>query len=268
MRFRITLLLWFLTDVLFFVGSYALAYFMRVGWILSTAFPFAPFIEVAAVVAPLWLIVLASTRIFTLSRTQHSLRNALSLVFANVVGLALFALTYYFLFDLFFSRLLLVEAFLLSVIILWIWHIVFEWCARRTLWRNPQSFPTLIVGVTRESKALIALLRESKNPLKPVAILDAHGAKEKEIEGVPVLGKLDKLEETIATFRISHLIQCSNLEHSINLLSACRSRGITYLLLPSVLGIVERDERIESIEGHAVVMVNPSKSRWVSFFAP
>lgn len=268
MRFRITLLLWFLTDVLFFVGSYALAYFMRVGWILSTVFPFAPFITVAAIVSPLWLFALASTRVFTLSRPQRTVGNARSIVFANIVGLALFTLTYYFLFDLFFSRLLLVEAFLLSVVILWVWHLIFEWIARRILWRNPPSFPTLIVGVTRESKTLVTLLLKSRNPLKPVAILEAHGAKEHEIDGVPVLGKLDKLEETLATFHVSHLIQCSNLEHSINLLSACRSRGITYLLLPSVLGIVERDERIESLEGHTVVMVNPKKRFGSSFFSP
>jgi hypothetical protein len=49
------------------------------------------------------------------------------------------------------------------------------------------------------------------------------------------------------------------LEQSLNLLSACRRRGITYILLPSVLGIVERDERIESLEGYAVTMVQPGK---------
>ena len=38
----------------------------------------------------------------------------------------------------------------------------------------------------------------------------------------------------------SNLIQCSDLEQSINLLSACRNKSITYLLLPSVVGIVER----------------------------
>jgi hypothetical protein len=44
------------------------------------------------------------------------------------------------------------------------------------------------------------------------------------------------------------------------LLSACRRRCITYILLPSVLGIIERDERIESLDGFAVTIVRPKKA--------
>ncbi len=67
-------------------------------------------------------------------------------------------------------------------------------------------------------------------------------------------------------FKITHVIQCSDLEQSINLLSACRARGLTYMLLPSVLGIVERDERVESLEGKAVTVVGPESGWWNWFF--
>jgi FlaA1/EpsC-like NDP-sugar epimerase len=261
-RFRLTLLLWLLSDLALFVGSYALAYFLRIGWIFSSVFPFGPYIAVAVIVAPLWLLTLISTRTFTLTRPQASTENAIGLVSACVVGVALFALTYFFLFDLFFSRLLLIIAFALSILLTALWHLIFERIARGILWKNPPAFPTLIVGVTRESMRLIELLAKTKNPLCPVAILDAQGTKEKEIHGIPVLGKLDKLEETLVGLRITHLIQCSDLEQSLNLLSACRTRKITYLLFPSVLGIVGRDERIESLEGRAVVMVRPEKGRY------
>ena len=117
--------------------------------------------------------------------------------------------------------------------------------ADRTQSPAPQSpaFPTLLVGVTRESRALLKTMRERRSALKPVAILDGRGVKDMEIEGVPVLGKLNKLEETLEKKKITHLIQGSDLEQSINLLSACRNRGITYIVLPSVFGIVERDDR-------------------------
>ena len=73
------------------------------------------------------------------------------------------------------------------------------------------------------------------------------------------MGKLNKLEDVLNEKRITHLIQCSDLEQSLNLLGACRQKGIHYILLPSVLGIVERDERVESLEGHPVTMVSPKK---------
>lgn len=258
--------LWLATDAAVYMLSYALAYFLRVGWVFSSDFPFGRFLVAAALSAPLWLAVLLTTRAFGLTRTQWSPRNAAYITYANVVGTAFFALTYYFLFGAFFSRLLLIQALVIATILVWQWHILWERFLRKALTADPLQFPTLVVGVTRESKQLIALLKRRRNPLQPVAILDGGGAREKEVEGVPVIGKLNKLDETLDRFRITHLIQCSELEQSLNLLSACRARGITYVLLPSVLGIIERDERVESLEGKAVTIVSPDRGAWEWFF--
>lgn len=259
MRSRLIRIFWLLSDALLFIGSYVLAYFIRVGWIFSSDFPFLRYLSVVTVVSPLFLGVLATTGTFRWSQSQREPRQFLSLLYAVVMGSALFALGYYFAYGYFFSRLLLIYALLLSAVILEAWHIVLEAVARRLLGRNPPSFPTLIIGVTRESRLLIQKLQSRRNPLKPVAVLDGRGTSEKSIDGVPVLGKLDKLESTLREKHITHLIQCSDLEQSLNLLSACRANGITYILLPSVLGIVERDERVESLEGAAVMVVRPRK---------
>ncbi len=259
MRPRLLTVLWLISDYLLFLIAYSLAYFFRVGLILSTDFPFDRHMMAAALTGLAWLCVMATSRTYIFTQSQASARNAASILYAATVGTALFALTYYFLFGVFFSRALLLIAFGLNAVITFLWHAIYERIARSLLTRNPPSFPTLIVGVTRESVTLIAELNQRKNPLKPVGILDAAGAKEKEIHGVPVLGRLNKLEDALDKLKVTHLIQCSDLEQSINLLSACRNRGITYLLLPSVLGIVERDERIETIEGHGVVAVRPNQ---------
>ncbi|MDP7247489.1 MAG: hypothetical protein QF741_02595 [Candidatus Peribacteraceae bacterium] len=255
MRPRILLITWLITDLALFTASYLLAYFIRVGPILSTDFPFDRFLTVAIAVAPIWLLVLATTRTFYMTRNQMTIRNVAYISYAALVGVALFSLAYYFRFQLFFSRLLLVYAFVFSMMLTLLWHIIFQQIQRAILTKNPPAFPTLIVGVTRESKELVNTLIRKKNPLKPVAILDGRGAKESEVSGVQVLGKLNKLEEVLEQKKITHLIQCSDLEQSLNLLSACRNKNITYLMLPSVLGIVERDEKVESLEGMAVIMV-------------
>lgn len=266
MRRTVLLIIWLLTDLVFFVGSYALAYFARVGWILSSDFPFDLFIQTAALVSPLWLAVMLQLGIFRLMRRQLDARNVAHIAFACIVGSSLFTLAYYFLYTDFFSRLLLIYAFLLHTGITIAWHAIFERIMRRTLRAGRPVYPTLIVGATREAAALLKVMRTNASPLVPVAILDGKGAKDAEIEGVPVEGKLNKLEESIAKHGITHLIQCSDLEQSINLLSACRSHGIAYMLLPSVLGIVERDERIETIEGRPVTVVRPPETLWTWFF--
>ena len=264
MRYNILIAAWLVTDLLIFIGSYVAAYFLRVGPILSTDFPFSDFIDTVLFIAPLWLIVLMTTRTFSLTRRQRTPRNIAYITYACVVGTALFTLGYYFHYSAFFSRLLLVYAMGISAGATLVWHLIFEQILRRVLRKDPPVFPTLIVGVTRESKQLVELLNSGKSPLKPVAILDGRGAKDTDIDGVPIRGKLNKLEEVLSE-GITHLIQCSDLEQSLNLLSACRQNGITYMLLPSVLGIVERDERVESLEGQPVTMVTP-KRRWWSWF--
>lgn len=269
MRPRILLLLWLGSDLLLFTLLFALAYFLRVGWIFSTNFPFLPFLTTVLVIAPVWLLVLATTRTFALTRNQRTLRNAAYVTYASLVGVALFTLSFYFRFKDSFqgvSRLLLLEIFVLTTVGVWAWHLVFDRVRRWILRRSPPSFPTLIIGHTRESSSLIAQLNRHHNPLTPVAVLDGQGSKEKEVHGVPVLGKLDRLEEVLAEKRITHLIQCSNLEQSLNLLSACRRRGVTYMLLPSVLGIVERDDYVDTLEGHPVTAVSPKRRHWGKWF--
>lgn len=266
MRRAALLILWLLTDIAIFVGAYVLAYFLRVGFIVSTDFPLNLFLRTVFLVAPVTVAVMAMLGIFRLMRKQGSPRNIAHIVFACILGNAFFALTYYFLYVDFFSRLLLIYAFILSAGFLIVWHIGFEQVMRKFLRLGRPLYPTLIVGMTREAVKLIETLNDERSPLTPVAILDAKGTKETHVNGVPVEGKLNKLEETITKYRITHLIQCSDLEQSINLLSACNNRGITYILLPSVLGMVNNNESIESIEGMQVAMARPQAKWWHWFF--
>jgi len=246
MRRLLLLTLWLVTDLALFIAAYVAAYFLRVGLIVSTDFPLDLYVQTVVLVAPLWLLVLAQLGVFRLTRIQSDRRNLSYLLFACIMGSALFTLAYYFLHDRFFSRLLLVEAGALNLGLIIVWHLAFDTWQRRLLRRDPPSYPVLIVGLTREAEALIALLEERQSPLKPVAVLDALGTSKTEVHGVPVLGKLNKLEAVIKEKRPTHLIQCNHLEHTINLMSVCRQHGMTYLLLPSVLGaVVGSSERIE-----------------------
>jgi FlaA1/EpsC-like NDP-sugar epimerase len=266
MRRALLLTAWLLTDLLVFVACYVAAYFLRVGFIFSTDFPFGNFLGAVLLVAPFWLAMLIGTRTFALLRSQRSPRTFAYILFAGVGGAALFCLTYYFLFGAFFSRALLALALVLSVACAWLWHLAFGFAARKLMRGTKPVYPTLVVGATREAAQLIKALQEKENPLQPVAVLDGKGTKEASIHGVPVLGKLNKLEDTLEKHGITHLIQCSDLEQSLNLLSACRRRGISYVLLPSVLGIVERDEKVEVLEGRQVTVVRPRAPLWQWFF--
>jgi FlaA1/EpsC-like NDP-sugar epimerase len=257
MRRAILLICWLVTDMALFIAAYALAYFLRVGFILSTDFPIGPYLQTVIIITPLWVAVMLQLGIFRLTRVQSEKRNIAHILFSAVLGLALFSLAYYFLHDKFFSRLLLIYAGILSFIFTTIWHLAFDQWQRQMLRRMPPAYPLLVIGTNREAERFIKLLEERRSPFRPVAVLDSQGSPLKELAGVPVLGKLNKLEEVIKSKKPTHLIQCASLEHTINLMSVCRQHGMTYLLLPSVLGAVVGSS--ERIEGRPVILV---KDRW------
>lgn len=264
MRYRLLLLTWFISDLILFLACYGAAYFWRVGFILSTDHPFDKHMIVALLIAPFWLSLLTVTRIFALTRKQLSVRSFAYIAYAAATAVALFALGYYFIYGSFFSRLLLIYAFLLTAVLTWTWHILFEKIKGRVLRACPPVFPTLIIGITRESTRLIKQMNKNRHPLKPVAVLDARGSKEKEIAGVPVRGKLNKFEEVLNE-GITHVIQCSNLEQTVNILQICQQKGVTYGLLPSLLGTLRVDENI-FIEDKPVSLVRPAQNPLNWFF--
>lgn len=251
MRRTFLLLCWLATDIALFIAAYAIAYFLRVGFIVSTDFPLDKYMQTTLIVAPFWIGTMLELGIFRLTRIQGSRKNLTHILFSCILASALFTLTYYFLHNNFFSRLLLVYAGLISLGFAVVWHLAFDSWQRKVLRKNPAAYPVLIVGLNREAERLIDLLEDKQSPFKPVAILDGQGTSKAEVRGVPVLGKLNKLEEVIKTLKPSHLIQCSNLEHTINLMSVCRQHKMTYLLLPSVLGAVEGYG--EQIEGKSFI---------------
>ena len=81
MRRTVLLTLWLLTDAVLLVGAYAAAYFLRVGFIVSTDFPLNLYLQTVIIITPVWLLVLAELGVFRLIRVQTELRNIFYILF-------------------------------------------------------------------------------------------------------------------------------------------------------------------------------------------
>ncbi len=256
MRRPLLIALFLLGDAVAYVGAYCLAYFLKVGWIFSSDLRFPVFLTVVLITVPFFLVAMVTMRNYALSRIQDSPRNVLYIAYACLLGMAAFTLAFYFLKQSLFSRLLLLMGGVFSAVVVALWHVVFDRIQRRVLRRDPPTYPLLVIGTNRDAERLIDRLQRSRSPWKPVGVLDGRGTGVKDVAGVPVVGKLDKLEATIRHHGITHLLQCDQLEHSINFLSVCRQHGITYMLLPFVLGVIEDRVPTEALEGQQVITVS------------
>lgn len=101
--------------------------------------------------------------------------------------------------------------------------------------RQPPSV-ALIIGAGHAAAMLIRRLHKDTDTFSIVGILDGNGSPQKEIEGVPVLGKLNKLTEALWDYRVTDVIQCGNMEQSCNIQAICHQFSVRYLLHPAAVG--------------------------------
>ena len=222
-------------DYLFILLSFILAYFFRVGFILSTDFSFAAYFSVFLPTSVIWLVVLIFEKTYTTLPIAKR-RLFTNIIKANLVGVTIFVLIFFYKRDIFFSRLILVYVWTISNILIisnaWLFRIIQFYLYKKGIWTKK----TLIVGANRTAEKAIQNLQENEPFYQAVAILDAYGTKKKEISSVPVLGKMNSLEEIIKKKNISVILQSDCLEQSVNLVHLAEKNNLDYFLMPNLLG--------------------------------
>jgi len=233
-------------DFVLILASFCLAYFVRVGFIFSTDFPFRQFLPVAIVSSLLTIIFAFLIKTYKEDQKILSLHHFLRTCFSSILQTALFALFFYFFYQSIFSRLVLVYITVFSFILVYAGHFVFDKFVR-FLYSNGRGgiVKTLLIGTNREARKLIKFLQKNRSRNYIVAILDGYGSSLKEIEGIPVKGKLNKLEDVIKADKIEQIIQVDNLEQTMNVLNFAQKNNLQYILTPAVLGSYHQD--LESV---------------------
>lgn len=253
-------------DGILILGAFALAYFLRIGFYFSTDFPFSNYILIAAITMPITLIFMFFIRAYKLSQQIVSWRHIQRLTFVALENIFVFMILYYFTFREFFSRLILVYAFLLTLILTYIWHVMFRIILQKASEREIGVFRTLIIGTNRPAHEIIRMLITTKSHIKPVAVIDAHGSDKKVIHGIPVVGKMNLFEKTIADHNIDIILQVDNLEQSLNIINYALANNIKYFMPPELLGIFQGNQILEEVEGMPFLKVHKDKKWWNSIW--
>ncbi|MBM3229939.1 hypothetical protein FJZ26_05885 [Candidatus Parvarchaeota archaeon] len=255
-----------LGDTLLIVAAFALSYFARVGFLFSSTFPFEQYFVIALITTPITLLFMFFARTYKLSQQIFSLRHVQRLAFVALQNVAVFMVLYYFTFREFFSRLILVYIFCFTLSFLYLWHALFAWILKKSTSREVGVYRVLVVGANRPAQDIVRRLIARRSYLKPVAILDAHGTGQKDIAGIPVVGKLDRLEDSVRDLSIDHIIQADHLEQTVNILSFAMQRGLGYSMPPNLLGVFQGHHKVEEIEGQPFLQITSQRRFWDAIF--
>ncbi|MBN2086964.1 hypothetical protein JW758_01320 [Candidatus Peregrinibacteria bacterium] len=255
-----------IVDGILILGAFALAYFLRIGFYFSNDFPFSQYFIIAAITTPITLLYMFFIRAYKMSQQVLSLRHLQRLTFVALENIFLFMILYYFTFREFFSRMILIFVFLLTLLFTYTWHIAFRWILKKASTREIGVYRTLVIGSNRPAEHIIKMLIKSKSHIKPVAVIDAHGSSKKMINGIPVVGKMNLFEKTIADHDIDIILQVDNLEQSLNIINYALANNIKYFMPPELLGIFQGNQMLEEVEGMPFLKVNRDKKWWHSIW--
>lgn len=237
MRNRIieTLFLMFI-DTIIIIIAFILAYYFRLGTFDHGAFLFFPYIQMAFITLPIWILLLVFSGRYSLK--EQTLRQHFQhVIFASLSSALLFPLLFYFQNEQFFSRGIILLIFFVGTILLfsnsYFLVKVSQWKASKNLGISRM----LVIGAGRSAQKIITHLIQSNSRHKPVAVLTPYGSRVKEVEGVKVLGKLDALERVFEEYNIDEIFLCEAVEHSENLASFCRNKGVVLRTSLATLGV-------------------------------
>jgi len=243
-----------LLDALGIYGAFVLAYFLRVGWIFSTDFRFEPYALFAGGAAVLWIAFLLLSKYYRIP-PRHGSRRAFDFVLIFLSGAVAisFLLVGFFFVETFFSRLILLYAFVFSSAFLIITGDIFRLILMRSKKARKHVYRVLIIGANRVAEKLIHAI--DTNPYAPyhiIGVIDPYGLT-KDIRGSRILGKLDRLEDICKKEKITAIIQCDAFEHTLNLISFCDEKDIKFQFDPALRGIFEENLRIREVAGVTMI---------------
>lgn len=267
MRIRIVEKLWqIFFDSLGVLAAFIGAYFFRLGTFFHGEFLFLPYITMALFLIPFWLFLLAFAGRYSIR--EKSIWEEFRIIFITALSASLlFPLLFYFTNERFFSRGIIILLFALSVVLLTCITLLQRYFIQKKVEKNVGIFRMLIIGTDQNSQRVIESLLKTVSYHKPVALLSPYGTKKKSICGIKVFGKLDSLERVFESEKIDEIFLCEGIEHSENLASFCRNKGIRLKTSLDTMGISHHQILAENISGNTFLTLHQSPLfGWGQFF--
>lgn len=242
-------------DTLGVYGSFVLAYFLRVGGIFSTDFPFELFAVLSAAATVVWLGFLGLSKYYRIP-PRSGVRAGYEVVLAiagGAVAIGFLIVSYFFPRDILFSRWIAVTAFGVGVLWLLMTREIFRWLLAKQKKSSKNVYKLLVVGANRVAEQLIDAINADRfAPYQVVGVIDPYGLSKK-IRGSRILGKLDQLDPVCKKEGVTSIIQCDAFEHTLNLISFSDEHNIKFQFDPALRGIFEKNLRIRDVAGQTMI---------------
>jgi len=243
-------------DILMIMLGFTAAYYARlyasdfvpVKWVL----PFSEYIQYLALFIPVWLGVFAAMGLYTFRGVGNWAKEIFKSLLSVSAVLSLMIIIIFFNRDQFFSRLIIIYA--------WVF-ISFFVLAGRLLLRGLQRFlyrygvgirRLLLVGADGKAGEIIEYLdRHRDQGWEIVGVMDEKLQKGEKVGQYRVLGGIDRLSKINKRYFLDEIWLTGEAgdRYMMNLISFCHDRDLVFRFVPSVLAVVSANVETQSMAG-------------------
>lgn len=258
-----------LMDMLIIIISFLIAYYLRFYSILTnlsvlkvevgTFYPLGVYAQSLYILIPLYLLVYNQAKLYTPKRVKRKWTEFFHITYANIIGLAFYFFFLYMMEETNISRVFLGMFTAINIILSTFTRMSIAKILRMIRRRGHNLKHIILVGYSRASEAYID--RIFANPQWGYYI---HGILDDSMEigtrykKVPVIGKLDQLEEYLTKMSLDEIaitLSINEYENLENVVKTCEKSGVHTKFIPDYYKFISSKPYTEDLYGLPVVNI-------------
>jgi exopolysaccharide biosynthesis polyprenyl glycosylphosphotransferase len=248
-------------DAIMIFLAFFLAYFLRVRLEfipVDYVWPLGQYLKFIILILPFWLLIFAINGLYTLRNGQRGWEEINKIFISCSASIALVMVYIFLTRSFFFSRLIIIYAWVLSFVAVAISRYIIR-LIQRYLFRYGIGINRVIVlGENAVAQDLIEGISNNKKlGMKIVGLLQIkqRGKKIFQIPGQKILGKIKDLEKVLKTTPSDTLILTENLSANkiLQLVNFCELQGIVFKMIPNLFEVKSTNLQVETLSGVPIV---------------
>ena len=257
---RIELLLLFLkmpVDLLMITSAFIFAYFLRLklGPASTEFMALNEYIYYIFILLPIWIIIFALNGLYInknqgLLSEYNKVGTAVSVMFMLIFGILFLTRT------LFFSRLLILYAWIITIILVSLGRTLI-WFIRKFLYRqNIGVSKIVIVGAGKVAQSIALQIKNNGKERQLLAFVDVLKSNKKQIMGLPVVNGFHNLTQNINLDDISEIIWTGkglDSQAASELVNFCQDEKIRFRYIPNLFEAQATNIDIETVAGIPII---------------
>ena len=228
-------------------ASFVIAYYLRFGLdasgILSTISIYQ-YLKISIYIIPIWIGIFAINGLYD-TQVGRGLFNTFNKVFiSNSVAILFLVLGIFFAKSLFFSRLILIFIWLLSIILVMIGRIIIKSVQVYLLRFGICRRNVLLIGDNEVAEFVAAEIRKNANlGLKIVGVINGeHSAK----SSLKIVGSLENISDIIKKYQVDEIILAETRlprKRITELIQFCTNSNLSFKFIPDILAFMSLNTR-------------------------